>query len=505
MRLKQSLFLFTAVIISATASPAFAGFEWIPVENPSQISVQPAPMPSAQASMPPLTPMPALNNQNIAPSQGHLPPLVDTQALRQDMTMQPAPMRSPVFTNPQPAPVYVPPPQPVYQQQMELTYNQPRRSQYTRDDIGQILNYLERGRGQPRYAAPVRVNPNYNPMGTTPEPISPEIRSDEPYISVPALAQNTQPVQQTAPQPYRQVFAPSYQPQYAPMPAQPAQAYQQSPYGTPSRVMNFDLVSAQITQTMQSSRQRGLDNVVRYQPAPQAIQPIYNPPAPQTFYQAPAPQPQPVNNPAPAPQNMFEQPRQEVLIWQQPRTQMQQPVSRPIPQQAQPSMMMIDPFPLGTPQPQAVPMAAPVQPMPASRQYEMISGFGTDMPLAMALQQIIPQGYGYGYSNASFAGKRVSWDGGKPWPDVLNTMLAPHNLQASINGNRVVIKESGPVVTPRLIPAQTSYIASQPRINMAPRPSTPSAGPLNLGNNTANALRRRNVIDPGISGTTLNN
>ena len=490
MRLKQNLFLFTAVIVSATASPAIAGFEWIPVENPSQVSVQPAPV--FEPSTTPLTPMPGLDNQMITPSQGTLPPLVDTQALRQDMAMQPAPMRSPVFTNPRPTPVYAQPQQPAYQQQMPLTYNQPRRNQYTHDDLGQILNYLERGRGQPRYGVPVRVNPNYNPMAVSPQPISPEIRVDEPYISVPAQAQNAQTLQ---PQQRQEVFAPVYRPQYAPMPVV-SRAPQSSPYGTPNSVMNFDLVSAQITQTMQSSRQRGLENAVHYQAAPQPIQPVYRAPSPQTFYQPPAAQ-EPVSRPAPAPQNMFEQPRQEVLIWQQPRTQVQQ---------AQPSMMMIDPFPLGTPQAQAVPMAAPLQPMPASQQYEMISGFGTDMPLAMALQQVIPQGFGYGYSNASFAGKRVSWDGGRPWPEVLNAMLAPHNLQASINGKRVIIKEAGAVVAPTLIPAQSVYIAPPPQINIAPAPrTTRSAGPINLGNNTANALRRRNVIDPGQFTHNLNN
>ena len=64
-------------------------------------------------------------------------------------------------------------------------------------------------------------------------------------------------------------------------------------------------------------------------------------------------------------------------------------------------------------------------------------GFGTDMPLAIALGQVVPSNYAYSFAPGINPGAKVSWNGGKPWVDVIEEMLAPLNLTAVIRGNAV--------------------------------------------------------------------
>ena len=47
---------------------------------------------------------------------------------------------------------------------------------------------------------------------------------------------------------------------------------------------------------------------------------------------------------------------------------------------------------------------------------DMVSGFGSDMPLNMALQQVVPQQYKISLSPDVNGAKHVSWRGDRPWP-----------------------------------------------------------------------------------------
>lgn len=69
-------------------------------------------------------------------------------------------------------------------------------------------------------------------------------------------------------------------------------------------------------------------------------------------------------------------------------------------------------------------------------------GFGRDLPLALALSQVIPAHYTHSYAGAVDPGVTVSWEGGKPWNQVLNEMLATQGLNASIRGNQVIIQSA---------------------------------------------------------------
>lgn len=83
------------------------------------------------------------------------------------------------------------------------------------------------------------------------------------------------------------------------------------------------------------------------------------------------------------------------------------------------------------------PLSAPSA-APASRFPEAV-GFGRDMPLALAMRQVIPAAYGFSFAEGVDAGQRVSWSGGKPWDQVLDAALRPAGLGASISGSAVHI------------------------------------------------------------------
>lgn len=110
---------------------------------------------------------------------------------------------------------------------------------------------------------------------------------------------------------------------------------------------------------------------------------------------------------------------------------LQQPQEQPV-IQAQPLM----PRPAPTLQQQAVAPAAP------SGQFTEAVGFGRDLPLALALTQVVPPDYSFSFSPSIDAGTNVSWQGGKPWNVVLNEMLSAQGLHAVISGKQVTIQSA---------------------------------------------------------------
>jgi len=74
--------------------------------------------------------------------------------------------------------------------------------------------------------------------------------------------------------------------------------------------------------------------------------------------------------------------------------------------------------------------------------YEMAEGFGRDLPLVMAIRQIVPAQYGFVFDQGIDTNTKVSWQGGQPWDIVLQNTLAASGLSAKINGNVVTIARS---------------------------------------------------------------
>lgn len=153
------------------------------------------------------------------------------------------------------------------------------------------------------------------------------------------------------------------------------------------------------------------------------------------------------------------------------------PAATVTPMPAYPQAPVSGPTPLSVPQPQpALQQAAPATPRaptgiaslatranavpaPAGRNYTMAVGFGRDLPLVTALQQIIPSGYTYVMEETVPMSSSVSWEGGRPWNVVLADTLAPLGLRADIAGDKVVIRDAAS-------PSGTAARANAP----APRP-----------------------------------
>ena len=70
---------------------------------------------------------------------------------------------------------------------------------------------------------------------------------------------------------------------------------------------------------------------------------------------------------------------------------------------------------------------------------DVVVGFGSDIPLALALQQIAPAGYTFSFGESVNPGAKVSWNGGKSWQAVMDGMLTSLGLTSDIQGNIIAI------------------------------------------------------------------
>lgn len=58
----------------------------------------------------------------------------------------------------------------------------------------------------------------------------------------------------------------------------------------------------------------------------------------------------------------------------------------------------------------------------------VVSGFGTEVPLGFAVRQIVPPGHTISYGAGVDVNAVVSWDGGRPWGEVLNQVAYNNGL-----------------------------------------------------------------------------
>ena len=103
-----------------------------------------------------------------------------------------------------------------------------------------------------------------------------------------------------------------------------------------------------------------------------------------------------------------------------------------------------------TPMTHAVPVTpAPIvetimDPMPAAAPADdaVVEGFGSNLPLAIALRQIVPPTYRFSFGTGVDAGQRVSWQGGKKWSQIVADMAAKNGLSTEIAGNVIAIRKN---------------------------------------------------------------
>ncbi len=123
----------------------------------------------------------------------------------------------------------------------------------------------------------------------------------------------------------------------------------------------------------------------------------------------------------------------------------------------------------------AAPAAAPVVSTPPvaaaapSAEGDVLAGFGSGLPLVIALQQIVPPGYQYSFS-AGTQSRRVRFvEGGKPWQQVLAETLAPHGLGFRVQNNTVVIGNFPNDAAPAAPVSDTFLASARARRNRSAR------------------------------------
>lgn len=98
----------------------------------------------------------------------------------------------------------------------------------------------------------------------------------------------------------------------------------------------------------------------------------------------------------------------------------------------------------------------------------IVHGFASNVPLTLALRQVLPTGYTFSLSKGVDKNVLVSYKGGKPWDETLAVMLAPVGLDVSVQRTVVVLsrvaasapveaKASGPIV-PAEAPSSVSIV-----------------------------------------------
>lgn len=128
------------------------------------------------------------------------------------------------------------------------------------------------------------------------------------------------------------------------------------------------------------------------------------------------------------------------------------------------------PLVLDTTKPEEAPVApTPVAPAPVTdSNIDVIQGFGSDIPLAIALRDIVPTGYAYAFADKTIAGTKISWQGGKSWEDTLTDALASKGLVFGTAGHVITLSYAATPYTPRTAAPMTPVTEPAPIAEAAP-------------------------------------
>ena len=85
----------------------------------------------------------------------------------------------------------------------------------------------------------------------------------------------------------------------------------------------------------------------------------------------------------------------------------------------------------------------------SSSDFAVVEGFGSDVPLALALRQVAPPSYAFSFGNGINPGYRVSWSGGRPWNEIVGDMVAPLGYGVRITKKTVLIYTPGQASAPQ--------------------------------------------------------
>ncbi len=74
-----------------------------------------------------------------------------------------------------------------------------------------------------------------------------------------------------------------------------------------------------------------------------------------------------------------------------------------------------------------------------------VQGFGRDVPLVLALQQIAPPQYRYSFDHGVDPGMRISWAGGKLWKEVVADIARDNSLNVDVVSNVIAFRRRSPM------------------------------------------------------------
>lgn len=92
----------------------------------------------------------------------------------------------------------------------------------------------------------------------------------------------------------------------------------------------------------------------------------------------------------------------------------------------------------------------------ASPSSEIVHGFARQVPLAVALREILPAGYAFSIDADVDMGILVSFQGGRPWRDTLRDSLEPAGLVMREAGQMVTIGRADSMAIAPAMPVKTS-------------------------------------------------
>ena len=151
------------------------------------------------------------------------------------------------------------------------------------------------------------------------------------------------------------------------------------------------------------------------------------------------------------------------------------------------AQLTINPFP----QPVTIEAATPppannLQAMPRTQEprydisqgYEIVQGFGSELPLALALSQVVPAEFSYAFGAGVNPGLRVSWSGNKSWPIVVEDMVRPLGLVSHVQDQVLHIHHPGQKHISRIAPqAGSSSAQTGQRVAISDPGDIPSEQP----------------------------
>jgi type IV pili sensor histidine kinase/response regulator len=163
----------------------------------------------------------------------------------------------------------------------------------------------------------------------------------------------------------------------------------------------------------------------------------------------------------------------------QPRTQAvgrgQDVISPTIIEGAQP-LPALAPVPLAAapvPVTAVAPLSGGSEPLPIPAIEKPVDGFANNIPLAVALRQILPPDYSFSLAPDIDTATSVSWRGGAGWRDVLRSMLTNASLGFSEDGRAIRITRTSSfgafaAAPPIAAPLPEPVVVSQPVAQVLP-------------------------------------